>query len=223
MDEENRSNSNTARSFNAKPYNTSKSEHKALLEVSIAKLWQEVLGLPVVGLEDNFFEMGGTSLIATVLLTKLNQTLNLSLPIATVFEYPTVRSMAEFLSESDSADVKEVTPAIQHKPIEKSNLPTAVAIIGMTGRFPGADSVEDFWANLCDGVESISFFDREELESQERVTGLPPNYVAARPILKNAPMFDADFFGIYPKEAEQMDPQHRVFLECAWEVLERAG
>src|SRR3984885_8256160 len=170
MDQENRSNSNTARSFKANPYNTSKSE----LEVSIAKLWQEVLGLPVVGLEDNFFEMGGTSLIATVLLTKLNQTLNLSLPIATVFEYPTVRSMAEFLSESDSADVKEVTPAIQHRPTEKSNPSTAIAIIGMTGRFPGADSVEEFWANLCDGVKSISFFDQEELESQERFTGLAP-------------------------------------------------
>ena len=136
MDEENRSNSNTARSFNAKPSNTSKSEHKAILEVSIAKLWQEVLGLPAVGLEDNFFEMGGTSLIATVLLTKLNQTLNLSLPIATVFEYPTVRSMAEFLSGGDSADVEEAAPHIQHKQIEKSNPSTAIAIIGMTGRFP---------------------------------------------------------------------------------------
>src|SRR5580698_1975845 len=223
MHKENKLNSNSARQFDAKQYNHSNSEQKAALEVSIAKLWQEVLGLPVVGLEDNFFEMGGTSLIATVLLTKLNQTLNLSLPIATVFEYPTVRSMAEFLSESDGANVEEVAPAIQHRPTEKSNLSTAVAIIGMTGRFPGADSVEDFWANLCDGVESISFFDREELESQERVTGLPPNYVAARPILKDAAAFDASFFGIYPREAEQMDPQHRVFLECAWEVLERAG
>src|ERR1700733_12896373 len=170
MDQENRSNSNTARSFKANPYNTSKSE----LEVSIAKLWQEVLGLPVVGLEDNFFEMGGTSLIATVVLTKLNQTLKLSLPIAAIFEYPTVRSMAEFLSESDSADVDEGAPPIQHRPIEKSKPSTAIAIIGMTGRFPGADSVEAFWANLCDGVESISFFDQEELESQERFTGLAP-------------------------------------------------
>src|SRR5580704_7666194 len=223
MDEENRSNSNTARSFNAKPYNTFKSEHKALLEVSIAKLWQELLGLPGVGLEDNFFEMGGTSLIATVLLTKLNQALNLSLPIAAVFEYPTVRAMTEFLSDKDNFGVEEIVQSTPRKQIDKSNTSSAIAIIGMTGRFPGAESVEDFWANLCNGVESISFFDREELDSQERVTGLPPSYVAARPILKNTPMFDADFFGIYPKEAEQMDPQHRVFLECAWEVLERAG
>jgi amino acid adenylation domain-containing protein len=227
MHEENQSSSyssreNLPRQVGEKQFNHSKSEHKAVLEASISKLWQEVLGLPTVGLEDNFFEMGGTSLIATVLLTRLNQALNLSLSIATVFEYPTVRTMAEFLSPKGSPGGEETSPTIQHRPTGKSNT-SAVAIIGMTGRFPGADSVEDFWANLCDGVESISFFDREELDSQERLTGLPPNYVAARPILKNTPMFDADFFGVYPKEAEQMDPQHRVFLECAWEVLERAG
>jgi len=223
MHKENKLNSNSARQFDAKQYNHSNSEQKAALEVSIAKLWQELLGLPSVGLEDNFFEMGGTSLIATVLLTKLNQALNLSLPIAAVFEYPTVRAMTEFLSDKDNFGVEEIVQSTPRKQIDKSNTSSAIAIIGMTGRFPGAESVEDFWANLCNGVESISFFDQEELESQERFTGLAPNYVAARPILQNTAMFDADFFGIYPKEAEQMDPQHRVFLECAWEVLERAG
>ena len=74
------------------------------------------------------------------------------------------------------------------------------------------------------GVESITFFDREQLDQLERETASrAENYVAARPILKDADKFDAAFFGIYPKEAAQMDPQHRVFLECAWEVLERAG
>src|ERR1700743_285083 len=63
-------------------------------EGAVAKLWQAVLGLPSVGLEDNFFEMGGTSLLATVLLTKLNQAFDADLAIAAVFEHPTVRSMA---------------------------------------------------------------------------------------------------------------------------------
>ena len=94
----------------------------------------------------------------------------------------------------------------------------------MTGRFPGANSVEEFWANLANGVESITFFDREQLDGFERETASrSENYVAARPILNDADKFDAAFFGIYPKEAAHMDPQHRVFLECAWEVLERAG
>lgn len=190
---------------------------KTQSEKLIAGLWQETLGLPAVGLDDNFFDLGGTSLLATVLLTKLNRAVDPTISIATLFEYPTVRSLAAFLGKQAKAD--------EHKPTAPAPATTssAIAIIGMTGRFPGAETVEEFWKNLCEGVESITFFDREDLDSQEKNQGLPPNYIAARPILKNTTMFDADFFGIYPKEAELMDPQHRVFLECAWEVLERAG
>ncbi len=185
----------------------------------VSRLWQEVLGLSQVGLDDNFFEAGGTSLLATVLLTRINRAFNCELPIAAIFESPTVRAMADRLSG------RAATPAPQPvNPMPSGSMDRDVAIIAMTGRFPGAESVEDFWSNLAAGVESITFFDHQTLEAQdqaarERAVG----YVAARPILKSPEMFDAAFFGVYPKEAEQMDPQHRVFLECAWEVLERAG
>src|SRR2546427_12604479 len=99
-----------------------------------------------------------------------------------------------------------------------------VAIIGMAGRFPKARDIEQFWHNLRDGVEAISFFTDEELEAAG--ISFPknnPNYVKARGLLEEADHFDAAFFGIHPKEAEVMDPQHRVFLECAWEALEDAG
>ncbi|MEW6302843.1 MAG: type I polyketide synthase, partial [Verrucomicrobiota bacterium] len=101
---------------------------------------------------------------------------------------------------------------------------TGIAIIGMTGRFPKARDVDEFWRNLCDGVEGISFFTDAELE--QAGVAIPkdnPHFVKARGILEGADMFDAAFFGINPKEAEVMDPQHRVFLECAWEALESAG
>jgi amino acid adenylation domain-containing protein len=101
-----------------------------------------------------------------------------------------------------------------------------IAIVGMAGRFPGAESVEEFWANLVAGRESISFFNDEELAA----SGLDAaelkrrgQYVAARGILKDADCFDAAFFGVNPKEAEVMDPQQRVFLEACWAALERAG
>jgi acyl transferase domain-containing protein len=100
-----------------------------------------------------------------------------------------------------------------------------IAIIGMTGRFPGAEDIDSFWQNLRDGVESISFFSEQELlEAGVEPTYLSdPSYVKARPILPYAEMFDADFFGYSPREAETIDPQHRLFLQCAWEVLETAG
>ncbi|PYM12138.1 MAG: polyketide synthase [Verrucomicrobia bacterium] len=101
-----------------------------------------------------------------------------------------------------------------------------VAIIGVAGRFPGAKNIEEFWRNLRDGVESISFFKEDELQGS-LLDGPPqkgkPNLVKARAVLENPGLFDAAFFNVNPKEAEIMDPQHRVFLECAWEALEQAG
>jgi len=101
-----------------------------------------------------------------------------------------------------------------------------IAIIGMAGRFPGAGSIEEFWANLVAGKESISFFSDAELaESGLDAVALRRfgHYVPARGVLEEADCFDAAFFGIHPKEAEVMDPQHRVFLEACWVALERAG
>lgn len=100
-----------------------------------------------------------------------------------------------------------------------------IAIIGMACRFPGAQDVETFWQNLQNGVESITFFSDEELLA----TGVPPellknpNYVKGSAVLDHIDQFDASFFGYTPREAEIMDPQHRLFLECAHQALESAG
>ncbi|HEX6899308.1 MAG TPA: SDR family NAD(P)-dependent oxidoreductase [Thermoanaerobaculia bacterium] len=100
-----------------------------------------------------------------------------------------------------------------------------VAVIGMAGRFPGAPTIERFWENLKNGVESIRFFTDEELlaagVSPAQVNS--PNYVKASPVLDNIDGFDASLFGIPPHEARLLDPQQRLFLECVWEALERAG
>lgn len=101
-----------------------------------------------------------------------------------------------------------------------------IAIIGIACRFPGAKTVDEFWQNLRNGVESISFLTDEELLA----AGVDPalltqshQYVKAKPVLADVEMFDAQFFGFTPREAELMDPQHRLLLECAWESLESAG
>jgi len=101
----------------------------------------------------------------------------------------------------------------------------AIAIIGLACRFPGARDVDEFWRNLCAGVESIRSFTAEEL----RAAGVPaallarPDYVRVNAVLEGADRFDAAFFGYAPREAELLDPQQRLFLECAWSALEHAG
>ena len=101
-----------------------------------------------------------------------------------------------------------------------------IAIIGMACRLPGAKDVDAYWRNLREGVESITFLQESELEPsilEDPALRKDPAYVRAAAIVDGAEDFDASFFGLLPKEAELMDPQHRVFLECAWTALEDAG
>lgn len=104
----------------------------------------------------------------------------------------------------------------------QADMQYAVAVIGMTCRFPGANTVEQFWENLCAGKESISFFTDEEL-AQAGIVPNSPDYVKAAPVLDNPEYFDAAFFGYSPRDAQYMDPQQRILLECSWEALEHAG
>jgi phthiocerol/phenolphthiocerol synthesis type-I polyketide synthase E len=102
---------------------------------------------------------------------------------------------------------------------------TPVAIIGMAARFPGAAHVDEFWRNLEDGVESLHTFSESELVAEgvdpEQLSD--PRYVRKGSVLEGYDLFDAAFFGMAPKEAKWMDPQHRLLLECAWQALEDAG
>jgi acyl transferase domain-containing protein/acyl carrier protein len=102
---------------------------------------------------------------------------------------------------------------------------SSIAIIGMSGRFPGAKNIDEFWQNLKNGVESISFFSDSELLASGIDPSLlkNPAYVRAKGVLSDIENFDAYFFGFNPREAEITDVQHRIFLECAWEALESAG
>ncbi len=103
---------------------------------------------------------------------------------------------------------------------------SGIAIVGLAGRFPGANTVGKFWVNLVSGVESVSRFSGSEIEcdhAQRSSLSNDPRYIMARPVLDDVELFDAVFFGVTPKEAELMDPQHRIFLECAWNALEDAG
>jgi acyl transferase domain-containing protein len=108
---------------------------------------------------------------------------------------------------------------------EQSQPEAEIAIIGMSGRFPGAPDVHQFWRNISSGVEAFTWFSDEELLANGEDPALiaNPKYVRARPVLDDIRSFDAGFFGVSPREATLADPQQLMFTECVWEVLEAAG
>ena len=108
---------------------------------------------------------------------------------------------------------------------DPTDYPRGIAVIGMSGLFPGANSVDQFWQNLCNGVESVSFFSDEALLARGTDPALlsNPNFVKAATLLPDIEWFDAAFFGFLPREAQLMDPQIRIFIECAWAALENAA
>ncbi len=108
------------------------------------------------------------------------------------------------------------------KSIQSNGEPhSGIAVIGLAGRFPGADDASTFWKNLAAGISGVS----DVVPNPLRRSSLPghSNYVAKTAVVKDADCFDAKFFGIYPKQAVELDPQHRVFLEVCWHAMEDAG
>ncbi|HEX5717349.1 MAG TPA: condensation domain-containing protein [Thermoanaerobaculia bacterium] len=197
------------------------------LERRIAAIWRDVLGVEQVGLADNFFDLGGHSLRLLEVQDRLARELGREIPVVDLFRFPTVGAMARHLAAGETAAEVPQAASLQTGAAASAVFtgPADIAVVGLAGRFPGAARIEDFWRNLRDGVEAVSFFSDEELAA----TGIPaslladPRYVKARAVLEGADLFDAAFFDFSPREAEIMDPQQRVLLETAWEALENAG
>ncbi len=196
-------------------------------ERMIARVWCDVLQMDKVGIRDNFFDLGGHSLLMARVHRRLRESLGRDLTMVELFQYPTISSLVKYLRQGkDEHAVAQPThdrARLRREMIQQ--LETGIAVIGMTGRFPGSRTLGEFWQNLCNGVESISFFSQAELLASGVPSALldDPNYVRAGAVLDDVELFDASFFGYNPREAEIMDPQHRLFLECAWEALESAG
>ncbi|HZF13330.1 MAG TPA: amino acid adenylation domain-containing protein [Thermoanaerobaculia bacterium] len=197
------------------------------LEREIAAVWQEVLQVERVGAEDNFFDLGGHSLLLVEVQARLGTQLGRlglgrEIPLLDLFRHPSPAALARHLQGTEEDERPLLAPRIS---VPGNSGEREVAVVGMAGRFPGAPDLDRFWENLRAGVESISFFSPEEAAAAGVDAALlaDPAYVRAGGVLAGADLFDAGFFDVAPREAQLMDPQQRLFLESATEALENAG
>lgn len=188
-------------------------------EKDIALIWSKQLQLESIGIDDNFFEMGGTSLLTQKVAVLMGQHFNLKLPVTKIYQHPTISEISAYIKNDGKNEA-----FIDYSKAKKNKSSKDIAIIGMAGRFPGADSIDALWEVLKSGIETTSFFTAEELDkSISETLRSDPLYVKARGVVTSVKEFDAKFFGLNPKLAEAMDPQQRLLLEIAWEALEQSG
>ncbi|MGW7199935.1 amino acid adenylation domain-containing protein [Streptomyces chryseus] len=193
-------------------------------EGAVSEAWCTVLGLDAIGPEENFFDAGGHSLLLLQMHAVLQQQFP-SLSVTDLFRFPTVRGLAHHLSAPETAPGMLEPARQQDRGTRPDAADEAVAIIGMDCRFPDAPDVETFWRNIRDGKEAVRAFTDEEILADggdpEALTH--PDYVKAGTVLDGIDRFDAPLFGLTPREAQILDPQHRLFLQSCWKALEHAG
>lgn len=191
------------------------------VERRIVNVWLKVLGRDEVAIDDNFFDIGGNSLLLTQVHSRLRDLFDKPLTLVDMFRLPTVAQLADFLSDAPGTDQPSAAP---EAPAAKGS-GNAIAVIGMAGRFPGAADVDTLWNNLIEGRESIERIDAQALRAEgiDPAILASPDYVPATGALEGIDLFDAEFFGYGPAEAARLDPQGRLLLECAWTAFEDAG
>ena len=183
------------------------------IEETIKNIWKHLLNRSSIETHINLFELGANSLLITEACARINKELHAELKISDLLTHPTIHRLSRFLEgENDVPVVRK-----QHV-VDTSD----IAIIGISCRFPNANSLEEFWDNICQGKDCLERFTAEEsLQIKNKFD--QENFVPVKGILSDVEQFDANFFGFNPIDASMTDPQHRIFLECAWEAIEQAS
>jgi amino acid adenylation domain-containing protein len=191
------------------------------LEIKLCKIYSAVLGLQSdkISTHQNFFSMGGNSILSIQLKYKLNQLDEFKhISIADLFNYNSINKLIESIQQDNSTAYK-----LQDSTIQRTN--HEIAIIGISGAFSGVKDVAEFWQLISKQQEGVHFYSKKEC----RQAGIPdsiienPAYIPVTGKVKDIDLFDPLFWGLSPNEAKQLDPQIRKFIEHCWFALESSG
>ncbi|MFD8806077.1 amino acid adenylation domain-containing protein [Streptomyces sp. NPDC059597] len=192
------------------------------LERDIISIWSDVLGHDRIGVDQNFFEIGGNSLRVVRVQTRLEELLGRPVLGAKLFEHFTVRSLAAYLADG-TRPRQESVPARSRAGDDEP-----IAVIGMACRLPGGvNTPEQYWELLERGGDGIVDVPKDRWDAEALYDPDPEtagtSYCSQGGFVRDIDLFDASFFGMAPREARALDPMQRLVLETAWEAFERAG
>jgi reducing polyketide synthase SwnK len=194
------------------------------LQRDILNIWSNVLGHDSIGVDDNFFQVGGDSLRAIHVQTELEKLLQQPVPVAKLFEHYTVKALAAYLVGTDMATTEKSVPPRR----KASSIEEDIAIISMACKLPGGVTTpEGYWEMLLNGNSGITDVPRDRWDADAVYNpdaGIRGRtYCRQGGFVDSIDSFDASFFNISPREARALDPSQRIMLETCWEAFERAG
>ena len=195
------------------------------LEQQIQAVWSEVLGHNRIGIEDNFFNLGGDSVRIIRTQAALEKQLCRPIPTPKLFEYYTIKALAVYLADTSKENGKQESHTVGHGfPVHNED----IAVVSMACRLPGGVvTPEDFWQLLQSGGDTIVDVPKDRWDAEKLYNADPDvdgtSYCCRGGFLDSINSYDASFFGISPREAQAMDPTQHLMLELCWEGFERAG
>lgn len=195
------------------------------LEQQIQAVWSDILGHDRIGIEDNFFDIGGDSVRIIRMQAALEKQLCRPIPTPKLFEHYTIKVLAVYLAGTSKENRKQESHIVGHGfPVNNED----IAVISMACRLPGGVATpEDFWQLLQSGDDTIIDVPKDRWDADKLYSADPDvdgtSYCCRGGFLDSIYSYDASFFGISPREAQAMDPTQHLMLELCWEGFERAG
>jgi amino acid adenylation domain-containing protein len=200
------------------------------LERQIWSIWKDILHIGNIGTDDGFFEIGGTSVSATALVERINQAFGCDMTLARLVSHTTISALSRYISSVAEDRESRILPSREDHSrsiIDDRDETDSIAIVGMAGKFPGAEDLETFWENVEQGRNCIVEVPETRWSWKDHY-GDPVKERGRTRIkwggfIEGIDEFDPLFFGIAPREAELMDPQQRLLMTYSWLALEHAG
>lgn len=216
---------------------------RSKIEEKIFKIWSEVLKIENISIEDHFFNIGGDSLLAVIVIDRIRKDFDCDINITSLFKYSNIKELSAYVAQvkgmhGGSGSGQDRTLQFEKPNIEGLNIikddersrlaeyyQDSIAIIGISCHFPGAKNHFEFWNNLREGKEGIRSFSKEELRAlglgEEMIEN--PDFIPVQSTIEDKDLFDPGFFNISPRDAAFMDPQMRLLLLHSWKAIEDAG
>ena len=197
----------------------------SVLEQQIQVIWSDILGHNRIGIEDNFFNIGGDSVRIIRMQAALEKQLSRPVPTPKLFEHFTIKALAVYLAGTGKENRKQESHTVGHGFTDRNE---DIAVISMACRLPGGVvTPEDFWQLLQSGGDAIIDVPKDRWDADKLYNADPDadgtSYCCRGGFLDSIYSYDASFFGISPREAQAMDPTQHLMLELCWEGFERAG